>query len=359
MGEYHEVIRRPQRGIDLRQYVYDVGSYHYNWHPELELQVVLSGEVEVVAAGEASTKFPGDVVVINSGVGHATMARTPGSRILLMHLGLEYFAGLYPDHARLIFECESTPATRGDRPFVLLRGLLAQMMLEADDTSPAGQIRHERHLVELVDTLVQNFPPRSEKQASRQTREERTVAIDRMLDFIQTHYHERISLERLGRHVGHHPGYVSELFSRSTGVTTHEHITRVRLRAAARDLAGSRDKVVDVAARNGFPDVKSFNAAFRRTFGKSPTEYRQLIVADAASVDATFHQTFARRDDSEVTARLGALAQAITPEGTEATPQTLAVPTATVASLAEEAQRLAQSLTEVQHALQRMGGGLV
>lgn len=42
--EYHLRIERPHRGIRLSQYVYEIGSYHYNWHSELELLISLRGD---------------------------------------------------------------------------------------------------------------------------------------------------------------------------------------------------------------------------------------------------------------------------------------------------------------------------
>ena len=81
--EYYHALRRPTRSINLRQYVYEIGSYHYNWHPELELLVILSGSVEVCAGGRVTAHEPGDVIVINSGVGHATLAHSPNSWAML------------------------------------------------------------------------------------------------------------------------------------------------------------------------------------------------------------------------------------------------------------------------------------
>lgn len=357
-NEFYFALRRPARGIDLRQYVYEIGSYHYNWHPELELLVILSGSVEVCAGGRVTAHEPGDVIVINSGVGHATLAHSPNSWAMLIHLDLGYFADLYEDHGRLRFDCVSDASTRGKPSFVTLRGVLAQMMLESADTSPAGLLRYERHLLELVDTLVTYFPPTIEEQTAALGRENRIRAIDRMLDFVDTHYAERITLERLGKESGYHPGYVSQMFARYLGVGTIEYITRVRLRQATRDLCDPDMKVVDVAANNGFPDVKAFNVAFRRTFGKSPTQYRRQLTEDSSAADATFKKVFAKRDDPETAAWLRALASAVAPGAERSPSEPVDWPTDDVRVLVGEARRLADDLQRIQHRLERLAGGL-
>ena len=355
--EYYVAVERPARSIRLRQYVYEIGSYHYNWHPEMELLVILNGQVEVCAGGQVSTHEPGDVVVIDSGVGHATLANSPRSIALLLHLDLSYFADLYEDHGHLRFTCQSTARTRGLPSFVALRGLLAQMMLESADSSAGGRLRYERHLSALVDTLVTYFPPRLEEQAAAIGNEARNRAIDRMLAFIDEHHAEKITLERLGTQSGYHPGYVSQMFTRYLGVSTIEYVTRVRLRQATRDLCDPGMRVVDVALTNGFPDVKAFNVAFRKSFGKSPTEYRKHLTEASSAVDATFKKVFVRRDDAEVTARMRTLAAAVSP-GVQAPAVSARWPTDDLRELADEAQRLSEGIRKTQQQLERLAGGL-
>ena len=36
-----------KNGCFMEQYVYHIGSYHYNWHKDLELMTILRGELEV------------------------------------------------------------------------------------------------------------------------------------------------------------------------------------------------------------------------------------------------------------------------------------------------------------------------
>lgn len=43
--EYHQ----PEDHLFLTEYIYEIGTFHYNWHKDLEILVVLKGEVEVCA----------------------------------------------------------------------------------------------------------------------------------------------------------------------------------------------------------------------------------------------------------------------------------------------------------------------
>ncbi len=60
-----------------------------------------------------------------------------------------------------------------------------------------------------------------------------------------------------------------------TGVTTQQYVNRIRLEQARELLMEHPElQVSEVAYKCGFDDVASFSRAFRRTFGKSPSQHR-------------------------------------------------------------------------------------
>ena len=69
-------------------------------------------------------------------------------------------------------------------------------------------------------------------------------------------------------------------------------------------MSSSDARVSDIAAEYGFADLKAFNGAFKKTFGKSPTEYRGLLSADNRATDSAFKQVFVSADDEYVGMKL-------------------------------------------------------
>ena len=59
-----------------------------------------------------------------------------------------------------------------------------------------------------------------------------------------------------------------------TGVTSQQYVMRVRLEHAKNLLDDSNLQVSEVAYQCGFDNVASFSRAFKRTFGKSPSQHR-------------------------------------------------------------------------------------
>lgn len=305
--EYYYSHTARSRGIQSKQYVYEIGSYHYNWHPDLEVLLVLSGEIEVCADGEASRLSAGDLTVINSRAGHATLATEPRSIALLLHLNPQFLASFQPDGRVPVFECRSTPLTVRTPPFATLRRAMAQMMLNAPhDAAPASVAEYERSILGVVVVLLKEFSARGDRPGVPDDPLQ-DQAFRRVTEYVERHYSERIPLKKLGEIAGYNAVYLSQLFTEKLGMTTSEYIRRVRLAHAVRALTSTTDRIGDIAHSHGFADVKAFNVAFDRAFRKTPSQYRSLLQERAPefrAVDDAFHQKYASRSDPLVTASL-------------------------------------------------------
>jgi AraC family transcriptional regulator len=101
---------------------------------------------------------------------------------------------------------------------------------------------------------------------------------------VQTNPERDISLESLAREYGYSPTHFHRLFTEAVGETPKDHVERVRLERAAYRLAITRDSVLSIALSVGFQSHETFSRAFKRRFGRTPTEWRQ------ASHDSQKHE---------------------------------------------------------------------
>ncbi|WP_050183939.1 AraC family transcriptional regulator [Domibacillus robiginosus] len=82
-----------------------------------------------------------------------------------------------------------------------------------------------------------------------------TEALQKAIEFMETHITEPITIEEIAREAG-----VSVL----TDITVADYLRKRRLTLAAQELANTKDRIIDVAFKYGYKTLQSFAKAFRR-----------------------------------------------------------------------------------------------
>lgn len=304
LEQFYYSYNKHTKNIFLKQYIYWIGSYHYNWHKEIELLLVIDGEVEVCTNGTTRILKTDDLILINSNIGHATLAKKPSSIAMVLHLDPICFSDYFKNVEFLNFECCSTENTREEKPFMLMRGYLSEMMLSHDKKTPEQQLRFESSLYSLLHTIVLNFPPKIIRSTTFMKNQKKLYTAEKMIKYINKNYRKKITLERLAKETGYNSNYVSQLFRRYFGINFYDYLTRIRLREATLELSRSKEKISEIALSNGFSDIKSFNRVFKKNFGKSPTQYRNQLSSEITKVDIYFKKIFVPRSDEAVNKKL-------------------------------------------------------
>jgi AraC-like DNA-binding protein len=75
------------------------------------------------------------------------------------------------------------------------------------------------------------------------------------------------------------PYALARAFRRLTGYTIHAYQLQLRLRGSLDRVIGGGAGLSDIAADQGFASHSHYTAAFRRAFGRTPSELRRHAVA--------------------------------------------------------------------------------
>jgi AraC-like DNA-binding protein/quercetin dioxygenase-like cupin family protein len=304
LEQFYYTYNKPNKNINLKQYVYRIGSYHYNWHNDLELLLVLNGEIEVCTNGVSRILETDDMVIINSNMGHATLAQKPDSIVMLMHIDPIFLKDYYKNIEFLSFDLWSTKETRNNKPFTLIRAYLSEMILCCNKQDPEQKLLFESSFYSLLHTIILHFPPKEIHSATFMINQKKFNAIDRLIKYINKNYKKKITLDVLAKESGYNSSYVSQLFKSYLGINFYDYLTRIRLREATRELSRSENKILEIALENGFPDIKAFNSTFKDSFGKSPTEYRRQLNSENTRNDINFKKQFLSIEDEVVNNKL-------------------------------------------------------
>jgi len=111
--------------------------------------------------------------------------------------------------------------------------------------------------------------------------------IDRSISYMEHHYAEKISMEKLAETAHMAPAAYSRMFRKVTGLPPVEYLGKIRIDRAKQLLDLDHSRVKEVAASVGFRSEFYFSRMFQRMVGVSPTVYMKrgtLKVAVASSL---------------------------------------------------------------------------
>ncbi len=112
------------------------------------------------------------------------------------------------------------------------------------------------------------------------TKKDYTKRMDKVLEYIQDHLDDELSLDRLAGVACFSQYHFHRIFSGMVGEAVKSYIRRLRLEKAAGKLKQTDSAVTMIAFETGFETHESFTRAFRKMFGVSPLCYRKANQID-------------------------------------------------------------------------------
>lgn len=250
-------------------------------HETVAVVLVTAGTFQYRSAAGRELMTPGSLMLGNAGqafeCGHE---HGRGDRCLSFHYDPDYFEDLAADAAggarsriarasrtasgiREFFHPLRLPPLRPMSSVVAraLAGLAGSVCVSWEELS----LQMAARALRLASGLAPGSAAVSPAATARVTRAVRRIERDPGYG---------VSLRELAREARLSPYHFLRIFRHLTGVTPHQYVRRLRLRAAATQLAMGPGRIADVAFDSGFGDVSNFNHAFRTEFGTSPRVYR-------------------------------------------------------------------------------------
>lgn len=111
-------------------------------------------------------------------------------------------------------------------------------------------------------------------------------AMEVAVQYIRANYNTDVTLEKVASVVFLNPAYFSQVFKQKTGSGFKEYVTGLRIEKAVHLLEHTPLKLVDIAEKIGYQDVKHFTQVFRKRMQVTPTEYRQQLASNSDRIQA-------------------------------------------------------------------------
>lgn len=99
--------------------------------------------------------------------------------------------------------------------------------------------------------------------------------IQLILKYIEGHFIQKLTLDRLAKELGFSKFYISRLFKSKIGYQFNEYVNNLRINLAQSLLTETDLSVLNIAYECGFDSQRSFNRAFFNLLSQTPTEFRK------------------------------------------------------------------------------------
>lgn len=267
----------------LRFFVnYIPDSYPTHWHPATELIMPVENHYTVTVRETTYDLRPGDILIIPPGELHTLTAPPTGIRLIYMFdlavlskiRGFSYLTAfmsqptlITPENNSAIYEEETS----------LLLDLMELYMCDdnlRDLTIYAKLIRFfvcfsQHHIdSEGVVSPTSRHPDR---------RKHLLDTMNTVFDYLDDHYDENLTLEKVADVAGFSKYHFSRLFKQCSGYNFYDYLCHRRIKSAEGLLMNSDLPITEIALQSGFSSLSSFNRTFKKLKSCTPSEYRNLI----------------------------------------------------------------------------------
>ncbi len=258
-------------------------SFPWHWHPFLELDYIVDGEIELKTANNIYSVKKGELFFVNSGIMHSISAKNKMSdcKIYAHLFDMHFLSGM---HNSLFEQKYLLPILKSvELPVCIIhpdsyrRIRMIEKFLkivELNEQEPFGyefEIRTElsRFWCMLLEETIDIRNKSIEKD---------TIDIERlktMMQFIHEKYMEKITLEDISSCVNISSRECSRCFQRNIKTSPMNYLTEHRIRMAAQMLLQTNASVLTISENCGFSSSSYFSKIFQNFMGCTPKKYRQ------------------------------------------------------------------------------------
>lgn len=150
----------------------------------------------------------------------------------------------------------------------LLRNINDELTLQRDGFWPCRSRSFFLELMNLLGSLVQN-------PLAGGSLPESDELVKSVMEYINCHYHEKITIGEITGFFGTNRTTLSERFMKSAGMSVISYLSKIRINMACLLLRDTALPVAEIVYRTGYEDAAHFGRVFKKETGLSPSSYRE------------------------------------------------------------------------------------
>lgn len=257
---------------------YEKGIFLWHWHPEVELTLILSGQIEYHIEDTTYILSEGDGVFCNSNSLHSGY----------MHENRDCTYLSITFHPRFLYGYENSILNTKYVSFITSNELWSSLHLEKSVTWQQNVLECMNKIYELSQSAPRDFELQvhmlllniwqrlyqhfSSQPADEQKPKQHLQRLRDILLFIEEHYNQDLSLEDVANSANICKSECCRFFKRHMGITIFDYILYLRIQNSL-PLLKKSDTITEVASLVGFSSPSYYSQIFKRYMKCTPKEY--------------------------------------------------------------------------------------
>lgn len=288
-----------QTAFSPRQYMLsqDFEIYYYNdfhqdrlrcqvkehTHGYYEFYFFLEGNVSIRIGGTEYPLKTGNMVLIPPGVSHQAVIHNTDIpyRRFVFWISESFYAKLSAESEDYVYLMQK--AQKNGR-YISCYDMISFNALQSKIFRLIEEIHSERfgktaQITLCVQDLLLHLNRTAYEQAHPNTADKEQGLYKHLLQYIETHIDEELSLDSLARKFYVSKYHIAHVFKENLGLSVHRYITKKRL-SLCRDAILGHQEIGEACLMCGFKDYSSFFRSFKKEYGMSPKEYKERFLSE-------------------------------------------------------------------------------
>lgn len=272
--------------LPIKVYYHSYKRYPIHWHKAMEIIYVIEGKISVNIETETHVLQEGQIEIINSDEAHSILSRSSSNKVLIFDIDTG-FLNKYYDIENIFFYTDTSDINvQKSEKYEKLREYLAILLCELFQRSEDFEEFIEESLVQLLYHLINNFHYLIYDEEGLKDNEVQFERYDRIIKYIYSNYHNKISLQDIARREYLSSQYLSCGIKNNVGYSFNDFLNLTRVEESIKLLLDTNKTISEISEELGFSHTRYFNKHFKKHYRCTPMQYRKKHDLSAEKYEA-------------------------------------------------------------------------